>query len=224
MEVIMCICENCGKEHDGSYGSGRFCSSKCARSFSTKLNRKEINEHVSHSLLKRRELGTFKTDFRIRYCKDCGKQLSFKNKTGYCRSCHPKYTNSKPEYREKQRQIHLEMVENGTHKGWITRNIKSYAEIFWESVLDSYHIEYEREKKVGKYFLDFVIGNIDLEIDGRQHTYEDRKRHDILRDEFLTNEGYTVYRIPWNEINSEHGERLMKEKINLFLEFYKNVI
>ena len=30
------ICENCGKEHDGSYGSGRFCSKSCARSFSTK--------------------------------------------------------------------------------------------------------------------------------------------------------------------------------------------
>lgn len=25
----MNICENCGKEHDGSYGSGRFCSKKC---------------------------------------------------------------------------------------------------------------------------------------------------------------------------------------------------
>ena len=30
------ICENCGKEHNGEYGSGRFCCSKCARSFSTK--------------------------------------------------------------------------------------------------------------------------------------------------------------------------------------------
>lgn len=215
------ICENCGKEHDGSYGSGRFCSCKCARSFSTKLNRKEINERVSHSLLKRRELYITKTDFSIRYCKDCGKKLSFKNKTGYCRLCHPKHTNPKPEYREKQRQIHLKMVKDGTHKGWITRNIKSYAEVFWESVLDSNHIEYEREKKVGKYFLDFVIGNIDLEIDGKQHQREDRKQHDILRDEFLTNEGYVVYRIPWNEINSEHGSQLMKEKIDSFLEFYK---
>ena len=35
-------CENCGKEHDGSYGSGRFCSTECARSFSTKQNRQEI--------------------------------------------------------------------------------------------------------------------------------------------------------------------------------------
>ena len=29
-------CENCGIEHDGKYGSGRFCSVKCARGFSSK--------------------------------------------------------------------------------------------------------------------------------------------------------------------------------------------
>ena len=34
------ICENCGKEHDGSYGSGRFCCKTCARSFSTKNKKK----------------------------------------------------------------------------------------------------------------------------------------------------------------------------------------
>lgn len=43
-------CENCGIEHDGEYGSGRFCSSKCARSFSTKAKRKEINKKVSEKL------------------------------------------------------------------------------------------------------------------------------------------------------------------------------
>ncbi len=44
-------CENnCGKDHDGKYGSGRFCSAKCARSFSTKSKRKEINKKVSQSL------------------------------------------------------------------------------------------------------------------------------------------------------------------------------
>lgn len=30
------ICENCGKYHDGKYGSGRFCSKECAKGFSTK--------------------------------------------------------------------------------------------------------------------------------------------------------------------------------------------
>ena len=43
-------CVLCGKEHDGTYGSGRFCSSHCARSFSTKNNREEINKKVSTTL------------------------------------------------------------------------------------------------------------------------------------------------------------------------------
>lgn len=43
-------CENCNKVHDGSYGSGRFCTQKCARSFSTSKNRKEINRKVSETL------------------------------------------------------------------------------------------------------------------------------------------------------------------------------
>lgn len=46
----MKICENCNTEHIGSYGSGRFCSSKCSRSFSTKAKRTEINEKVSKTL------------------------------------------------------------------------------------------------------------------------------------------------------------------------------
>lgn len=44
------ICENCGIEHTGEYGSGRFCSSKCARGFSTKSKRQEINQKVSQTL------------------------------------------------------------------------------------------------------------------------------------------------------------------------------
>lgn len=46
----MFICENCNKEHDGSYGSGRFCEIKCSRSFSTKNKRIEINRKVSKKL------------------------------------------------------------------------------------------------------------------------------------------------------------------------------
>ena len=46
----MAICENCEQEHDGTYGAGRFCSGKCARGFSTKSKRAEINEKVSKKL------------------------------------------------------------------------------------------------------------------------------------------------------------------------------
>lgn len=43
-------CQYCESSHDGSYGSGRFCASKCARGFSSKEKRKSINEKVSSAL------------------------------------------------------------------------------------------------------------------------------------------------------------------------------
>lgn len=46
----MRICENCGKQHDGKYGTGRFCSNSCAHSYSTKSNREAINQKVSNTL------------------------------------------------------------------------------------------------------------------------------------------------------------------------------
>ena len=43
-------CEYCGDIHSGAYGSGRFCSMKCARGFSTFSKRVEINRKVSAAL------------------------------------------------------------------------------------------------------------------------------------------------------------------------------
>jgi hypothetical protein len=50
-------CENCEEDHSGKYASGRFCSQKCSRSFSTKSKRKEINEKVSKTLSGRKPTG-----------------------------------------------------------------------------------------------------------------------------------------------------------------------
>lgn len=44
------ICEKCQNDHDGNYGSGRFCSKKCACSFSTHEKRQEISQKVSETL------------------------------------------------------------------------------------------------------------------------------------------------------------------------------
>ena len=35
-------CENCHKEHDGSYGSGRFCSKQCRGAFTAKMPKKHL--------------------------------------------------------------------------------------------------------------------------------------------------------------------------------------
>jgi hypothetical protein len=72
------ICENCENSHDGNYGSGRFCSLKCSRGFSTKNNRAKINEKISNSLRK------FSL---IRKCKICEAEfVSKKSTTKTCKS------------------------------------------------------------------------------------------------------------------------------------------
>lgn len=47
-------CENCQKEHDGTFGSGRFCCKPCSRAFSTKSKRSDINAKVSDKLTGRK--------------------------------------------------------------------------------------------------------------------------------------------------------------------------
>lgn len=88
----------------------------------------------------------------------------------------------------------------------------------------NYISEYYLDKK---YFLDFYIVKnnveIDLEIDGKQHKYKDRLEHDKIRDEYIKSKNIVVYRIEWNEVNSEKGSLIMKEKIDNFLEFYNKL-
>jgi hypothetical protein len=43
-------CENCGSTHEGKYASGRFCSIKCSKSFSTSLNSSERSRKISNSI------------------------------------------------------------------------------------------------------------------------------------------------------------------------------
>lgn len=83
-------CENCKQEHDESYGSGRFCSSKCARGFATKAKRPEISRRVSMTLQKEKhctlcgkvwwkEPGEgYSANFRCQHCREvAGKNKSW---------------------------------------------------------------------------------------------------------------------------------------------------
>ena len=60
-------CENCGNEHDGLYGSGRFCSEHCRRSFCGKKRthfptKDELK--TRNGFIKERKTGGWQ-------CKDC---------------------------------------------------------------------------------------------------------------------------------------------------------
>jgi hypothetical protein len=69
------ICEKCKKEHDGSYGSGRFCSINCANH---RVHSEETKNKIKNSLQTYPDL----------FCIDCGKKLTNNCKLyKRCRKC-----------------------------------------------------------------------------------------------------------------------------------------
>ena len=128
-------------------------------------------------------------------------------------------TCSKECYSQLLRNAQLQKLKDGTHKGWKSRSEPSYPEKFFMQVLKENGIDYEFEKKVGPYFIDFAIGNFALEIDGGQHECPDRKESDVRKDDYLTKNGYTVHRIKWHKLTGkENSNELMRQKIAFFLE------
>lgn len=89
---IKMICENCGKEHDGSYGSGRFYNKQCSKE-NRKLYRKQwhqINKvrrlRLIYAVRKKRIL-IFEEYKKTLKCKICGAShpaiLDFHHKEEY---------------------------------------------------------------------------------------------------------------------------------------------
>ena len=56
-------CKTCGKDHDGTFGTGKYCSRSCAN---TRTHSKETKEKIGKSLIK-------KSTYVIKNCEQCGK-------------------------------------------------------------------------------------------------------------------------------------------------------
>jgi len=132
------------------------------------------------------------------------------------------------------KKSHSKRISDGKHKGWISRNIESYPEKFFKKVLNKNNIYYEFNKPVKKkdlgvdcnsnYFLDFYIpnGNIDLEIDGKQHEYPHNKLKDGIRDDLIS-KFYNIYRIKWKAISTPDGKEYIRNEINKFINYYNEI-
>jgi very-short-patch-repair endonuclease len=243
----MKTCENCSSLNNGNYGSGRFCSSTCARGFSTKNKRAEINEKVSKKLTGY----YFKSDLKLektikikvqtdRHCKYCNSVFYFRKKTNeFCsNTCSAKFRTLNKQYIQKLSDAANNNIANGTHQGWQSRKVRSYAELFFEDVLRNNNL-FDRcsvEHKIKKsdlglncsmnYFMDFYFPELklDLEIDGKQHEYKERKESDRVRDEALSKNGITVYRIKWKNPNTEENKEYIKNEIEKFLNYYNGAL
>lgn len=67
-------------------------------------------------------------------------------------------------------------------------------------------IPYEFHKKVGPYELDFVFGNISVEIDGVHHDYA----KDGEKNEYLASQGYIPYHFTVEEIRNGNFKEIIK--------------
>lgn len=77
-------------------------------------------------------------------------------------------------------------------------NGESYPEKYFREILEKENVSFIAQKRVSLYSLDFVIGNIDLEIDGEQHYVDPRVvASDKRRTAYLNGMGYTVIRVRW---------------------------
>ncbi len=166
-------------------------------------------------------------------CTVCGNNLNImqkRRKNKYCsNTC--RANDISQETRQKISLKAKENVKNGTHKGWQSRNIESYPETFFKKVLENNNIKYEFNKPISKrslgldcdasYFLDFYIEdkNIDLEVDGKQHEWEERQESDEVRDNALIENGFIVYRIKWKNINTKKGKEYIKNEIEKLIKY-----
>lgn len=123
----------------------------------------------------------------------------------------------------------LESFRKGTHSSWKSRKNRSYAELYFEDVLENNGIldicEIEYPVKIkgtgSSYFLDFYFKDkkLNLEIDGAQHKRPERMESDRMRDEYLAELGITTFRIEWADPSSKREH--LKIQFNEFLKLYK---
>jgi very-short-patch-repair endonuclease/endogenous inhibitor of DNA gyrase (YacG/DUF329 family) len=235
------ICSNQFVTEEGSKDEKTYCSSKCANSLKLgNRNSKESNLKTSLSLRGRPSLNRgklFKNNIEsteIKIVKDKNSFILYEKKCLFCYnifktkrpkqnfcngSCQMKGMWQREGYRNKILNSIHERVNSGKHQGWTTRNILSYPEKFFKKVLELNGFKDLGLEDNACFFLDFYFKdlNIDLEIDGKQHEYPERKDSDNRRDKALKNNGYIVYRIKWKNI--QKNKEYIKEEIQKLLKF-----
>lgn len=174
--ILNHICENCNINHNGLFGSGRFCSKKCAISFSHK-NEISWVKHFKCTMCnadiikaKRANVGNIILcdNCKMVKCKACDAIIKSNTKYGLCRICLSK----SKEYKEK---LSVACTCNGGYRdkggrgkyGWY----KGYwCQSSWELAWVIYNLEhniqfkrntkgftYEYDNTYHKFYPDFIM-------------------------------------------------------------------
>jgi len=159
----MKICENCNKEHDETYASGRFCSIFCSHSWTAKQNIEEKNLKRSKALSKNVNHVYIKKEFTGE-CLSCKQKISKKKK--YCSvKCQQRYKHTEYIKRWKNGE------ENGiTYNYTVSDHIKKY-------LLEKYD---NKCSKCGWCEINPYIGHTILEVEHINGKADDNREDNLL--------------------------------------------
>lgn len=200
-------------------GGQKFCCRSCSNSAIPRLNSDESKRKVSVALA-----GVVRSTFEPieKACEQC--QTPFIVSTYRRRNV--KTCSSKCNNLLRAKHSAETKTRNGTHSGWHNRRGEvSYPEKYFRAVFEAEGLyDFETEKKVGKWFIDFAFADkmIAVEVDGRQHDDEERRLSDIEKDKFLTNAGWTVLRVKWFNPISEVNRQKLYPQIDLVKSLLRN--
>lgn len=147
------LCENCGKEHDHSYGTGRFCSKRCRAQFIAKHVKNHVIPHKKHQLNKKWKCSKCKSVFDTRaqlqshkkeyhpYLQPWNKGLTKETSTiifkiSLKQSLNKKGKPGKPHTKETRNKISL------TRSKQIDTNHSGFSHVKWYKVKNLNGIEY----------------------------------------------------------------------------------
>lgn len=88
------------------------------------------------------------------------------------------------------------------------RQQMSYPEKLVYDWLTTQSIEFIHQRKIDKYYVDFNIGSLCIEVDGK---YFHNKESDIKRDKIITNLGFTIRRVSASNI-IKHGASIVLDQ------------
>jgi len=225
------ICESCGREFYTK--QGYVLHKKHEAGILTVSPKFIYSTHTGHSIQ------YYQRKKKYRVCAHCGTEfLSIPNGDVYDNGLGSKTKFCSVECRDAHR--HKVLSDNakqchkvGKMKSFPTRDNLPKSEAYWMDMLSNYSIPFEHDYRClhnptdicsGHWFLlDFLVykGNIqiDLELDGKQHKYEDRKLFDVERNRILEELGYLVYRIDISKTTQDDWEN----QFNEFLVWYNNI-
>jgi len=207
-------CKNCGEECIDVLTHERYCDKvyhlkdDVLKMYENGISIKKISDALKISRMR-----------VMKFLK--GKTRNISDSTKLAHKLYPEKFKHTEETKKLLSKKRLEWMKNNPEKtAWRLSNMSYPEKLMFNKFLE---LEYDkkylivREKSVFPYFIDFAFENekIALEIDGSQHLLPERLKNDILKDELLIKNNWTVIRVSDYEVknNIDNIIKILEDKL-----------